>query len=1044
MTKQALQRYVHGPLDRLRQARFATNLPVRDILYKESGYHQWERRSDSEGWKPFDPGIGFGGHEYHCLFKTRILIPESWSDAPVRLRVRTGADDIWNNDNPQFLVFLDGNLVCGLDVRHVEVDLPAKRETMVVLYAYVNARKPDVFLDMDIYRVSPQLEALVYDLSLAYETALTVEEGSEAFLILSDACMRTVRAVDFSSVETIWDETKIACAATVLAEALAVPSATGRMHVAACGHSHIDMAWLWTLAQTREKSIRSYATVLYLMDRYPEYRFSSSQMQLLDFLKRDEPSLFARIKARVLEGRWEVEGAMWVESDAILTSGESLTRQIYWGKRWVKETFGKDQKILWLPDSFGFPATLPQIMAASGLSYFVTTKLGWNETNRMPHDMFAWKGLDGSKVLAYFVSGKDYESLAAYPKKPGNETTYNGILTPSQLLGTWQRFADADRMDTLLYLYGYGDGGGGPTKEMLEYEKRLSGGYPGLPDIHTSTALEFLERSAPSLDSLSQWYGELYLEYHRGTYTTMADIKRLNRACEQAAIQAEFFSSLLWSCDRNVPYPHAEYERAWKQLLLNQFHDILPGSAIAEVYELAERQLEEVLAIFETQATSARKALSDMIAVSHDDVIVFNSLGHCRTGLCLLEDTDCDAVYDMEGHRLVSARNGRNLWFLCHDVPAKGWRRYVLGHDSQESCSSFSWDGTCLDTPFYTVELDSDGTIRRLYDKDAEREVLAEGGRGNILSLTVDYPKEYDAWNIGKQRDMVQRLGGTVSYEVEEDSALRFTLRWKSTWGRSSFSQMMTCYAHDRRIDFRLDCDYQEEHLMLRTEFQVDVEAPRASYDIAYGVCERSTHSNTSWDEAQFEVPAHKWVDLSEETYGAALMSRQSYGYSAKGNRLALSLLRSPSYPNPKADRGSHSFVYALYPHPGRYLDGKVIEHGYELHQALVPVRPDCALMRLSGQGSLVSCDSDDLVIETVKKCEDRDSLILRILQLNGRRTSALLSSCLPIEGAFDCDLLERRLGVLDVRDGCVAISLKPHEIRTVELVVGGMQRSGV
>lgn len=1036
MNKEALQRYVKGPLEFLKQACFAESQLIEDIWVKECGYNQWNRRNEKTGWKPFDQSRGFGGHEYHCLLRTEVDIPKLWNDRSVRLRVHTGADDIWNNDNPQFLLFLNDELSSGLDVQHREAELPDTPTVSIVLYSYVNTNKPNVFLTISLYAVNTELESLVYDFCLAYETALTVEEFSEAYLILSEACLDTLRAIDLTSLEALQNQQMLSHARKKMMLHLSRFGDSGRMNLALTGHSHIDMAWLWTLEQTREKSLRSYATVLSLMDRYPHYIFSSSQMQLLAFIKQDFPSLFARIKERVLEGRWEVEGAMWVESDAILTSGESLTRQIFWGKRWVKEEFGKDQKVLWLPDCFGFPATLPQIMAGTNLSYFVTTKLGWNETNRMPHDLFRWEGLDGSEVLAYFVSSSDYEPIGAYPKKPGNETTYNGVFTPSQLLGTWQRFSDREMLPTLLYLYGYGDGGGGPTKEMLEREERLVGGYPGLPGVTTSTVRSFLESIDVPNDSLATWFGELYLEYHRGTYTTMAEVKRLNRSCEQSAMQAEFFSSLLWLLGQDA-YPHAAFEQTWKQLLLNQFHDILPGSSIKEVYDLALQQQENSLQTFTKYSRHAMEHIASLIAQTPADVVVFNTLGHNQSGLCKVSGCNATTVQDVQGIMLPSFHDGNDLYFVCTDVPSKGWKRLVLGTACEQVPSAFSWQERSLETPYYLVRFASDGTLSRLYDKEGKCEVLAPGGKGNIVTLSVDYPKEYDAWNIGKQgKDMRYCLDSETEYMVVANNALFFTIQWSQSWGKSLFVCQTTFYAHSKRIDFTLSCDFQEDQLMLRSEFQVDIRSPKASYDIAYGVCERTTHTNTSWDEAQFEVPAHKWVDLSDESYGVALMSKQNYGYAAKRNTLSLSLLRAPSHPNGTADRGEHHFTYALYPHEGRYQEAKVIEEGYALHQPLLAVKTEQHNGILSSEASLVSCPDTGIVLETVKKCEDRDSLLIRVLQLNGKRVKSHLHSLFPVLEAYQCNLLEERLSQLACNDKGVALSLRPHEIQTIELVL--------
>ncbi len=1037
MTKQQLQLFVQGPLQALKQSRYAQRMNVHDLQYKTCAYHDWDKRHERESWLPFDQSRGYGGHEYHALFRTLLKIPSSWVGRHVRLKVETGAKDIWNFNNPQFLVYLNDKLACGLDVRHTEVDLPPTEEVELVLYSYVSSEKQDVFLDISMYLANEELEAFVYDLDLAYETAMTVETGSEAYLVLCKACIEAIKAVDFSSLEALQNVPMLKRARAVLSEVLASLPSPSVSKVAVVGHSHIDMAWLWTVDQTREKGIRSYATVLSLMEQYPDYIFSSSQMQLLAFIKADMPSLYERIKARIAEGRWEVEGGMWVESDTILTSGESLARQFYWGKRWMKDEYGKDSVVLWLPDCFGFPATLPQIMKGAGISYFVTTKLGWNETNRFPHDVFAWQGLDGSRIFSYLVSTTDYESLASYPKKTSHETTYNGVLTPSQILGTRQRFQDKDLCFSNLHLYGYGDGGGGPTKQMLENHHRMKAGIPGLPKTYSSTVRDFLDKTKDAVQSPPVWEGELYLEYHRGTYTTMAEVKRLNRLCEQKAFASEFFCSLAWALDAKQLYPHQSFEQAWKMLALNQFHDILPGSSIKEVYETAIPQLQQVADTFDEAADRARSFLASNIAKTAEDVVVFNTLDFERSDVCCVEAAALCSIHDETGRRLPSYKQGSKLHFIACNVPSKGWKRYRLGNQQSQSALLFSWDEPKLETPCYEVVFAADGSLARLYDKMQQREVLSEGGRGNVFSLAVDLPKEYDAWNIGKQGAVMQyALDSEVHYRVLSCSELGITLEATWKWLKSTYCQQITFHAHSKRIDFNLHVDWHEDHLMLRTSFAVDVRSPRASYDIAYGVCERTTHANTSWDEVQFEVPAHKWVDLSEKTHGVALLSRQSYGYSAKGNMLTLSLLRAPAYPNSTADRGTHDFCYALLPHEGGYEQGKVIEEGYALHQSLVAERSEQSTGLVAGQFSLAKVDPAGVVIETIKKCEERPSLILRLISMAGRDGRFTLHFPLAVKQAWVCNLIEQRLEQLPVTAQAVKIAMKGHEIVSVELVL--------
>ncbi len=1033
MNPEQLQTFVEGPLRLLRQCRYTSLVPVREVFHKRCGYRQWNRIADGDGWIPYSPDSGFGGPDYRVIFRMTIHLPREWVGKRVRLKVESGAQDIWNFNNPQFLVFFDGEVACGLDVHHTEVDLPDRERIDVALYAYVSSKKPDTFLDIGYYLVNEELETLISHLTLAYETALTVESFSEAYLVLSKGCVETIKAMDFSSLEAACSPEGCAVAREKLAAILSSHGHRSQISVGVTGHSHIDMAWLWTLEQTREKALRSYANVLCLMERYPDYVFMSSQMQLLAFIEEEMPPLYEKICRRIEEGRWEVEGGMWIESDVILPSGESIVRQIYWGKRWMKEKYGRESEVLWLPDCFGFPATLPQIMAGTGLRYFVTTKLGWSERNKFPHDVFTWRGLDGSEVLAYLVSTTDYQPLGSYPKRTRGETTYNGRMNPSQLLGTWQRFQNQDVNTSYLHLYGFGDGGGGPTKEMLDRHQLMKEGYPGLPRTYSTTVHGFLKELEEKDLQLPSWEGELYLEYHRGTYTTMAEIKRLNRGCEQQALRSEFFASLAWALLPPFSYPHQDFEQAWKLLCLNQFHDILPGSSIKQVYDSAFIQLKEVHALLARQEERALSLLISNMTESAEDVVVFNTLGHQRTDLCSIK-TPHRALCDEQGRIMISNHDGEFLHFLGVDVPSKGWKRFRLIDERQEMTSPFTFSASTLDTPYYEVTFATNGSISRLRDKETRREVLTSG---NVLSLSVDLPKEYDAWNIGKQgSEMQYRFDEQISYNIHSNSAMKVCLEAEWRWLKSTYRQMVTFYAHTKRIDFDLQVDWQEDHLMLRTSFDVDVHAPRASFDIAYGVCERTTHTNTSWDEAQFEVPAHKWVDLSDGKRGIALLSRQSYGYAAKGRRLSLSLLRSPTYPNPEADRGEHSFGYSLFPHHGMWEEGGVVEEGWAIHQPLIAMPGVPGKAEIASSSSFLSLDDSPLVLETIKKAEERSSIILRIINPSRGECSAQLRCALHIREAYVCSLLEERMERLLVEGNHVSFEMHGHQIRCLELVV--------
>ncbi|WP_028974445.1 alpha-mannosidase [Spirochaeta cellobiosiphila] len=1039
MHKEALQNLLSYPLKVLQKACRNETYPVGPVKMKPCSYHDWNKVQEDSDWVDYDLKQAFGGEDKHWIFTTQVELPQEAIGKELRCSIGTGATDIWNYSNPQFLVYLDEKIHCGLDVSHRVFNFPSdKKTTQLSLYTYASTERPDVFLSIELYKHKEQLEQFCIDLKLAWETAKLLEEDQPAYRKVSLACAQAVQALDLRDLDSSDFYQSLSIAHDILKSLLGNES---DLTVNVVGHSHIDMAWLWTLDQTREKAVRSYATVLNLMDRYPEYIFSSSQPQMLEWLRHDQPALFEQIMARVKEGRWEIEGGMWIESDTILTSGESLVRQFLWGKSWLKDQVGVDSKILWLPDCFGFPATLPQIIAGCGIKYFVTTKLGWNRSNRIPHDLFKWKGLDGSEVLAFMVTSKDYEPPSNYPRKKSNETTYNGLLNPKQILGTWQRFQDKDQTTNTLHLYGYGDGGGGPTAGMLERQRRLSQGYPGVPRTKQTTVLDFLETIEKDMTKPATWVGELYLEYHRGTYTSITKTKQLNRLCENTAMETEALCSLAWL--QGEKYPHQELEQIWKTILLNQFHDILPGSSIQAVYEESHRQMEGALEALKALGQKAKDALAKHIATKEEEFVVLNPVSAKRDAIVTVPAEPGYSIRKGNDQYPVSWHDGSQLHFLATELPSKGWDSYELVKETKEFDIPFEYKNGHLSTPYYEIELQNDFTITSLLDKSEGREIVPQGAKANTLQLFADYPEDYDAWNLGiqgKEQNWAIDNPGTINVRV--CNPLFITLEIERTHLKSTYHQTITCYAHKRQIDFNVDIDWHEDHLILRSLFPTEILAPRASYQIAYGVCERTTHNNTSWDEAAFEVPAHAWVDLSEEGYGVALMSPHSYGYSAKEGLLSISLLRSPTYPYPKADRGRQKLSYSLLPHTGRYQEGQVVDAGYALHHKPMVLTNEQKKASLPSSLESFSLQESNVTCETLKKAEKRDSLILRLIETDGKRGPATVNSDYEILEAWECNLLEERIRQLEVSNNRVQLPLKARQITTIEILCNGISRT--
>lgn len=1053
--KQAyLENRIQPVLQLLQEYSVVESMDIPEFYMKECGIHSWQTiLEDCRQWdRRYVSGQVWGGVDYHCCFKQMVTLPASFAGQPVYCRVRTGKTDIWNYDNPQFLAFVDGELVCGLDVNHTEFRLfeeaPAGCTVELAFYAYCSTSRNDLFLDVSLCLRQEEVRALYYDLAMPFESLRLLSTEEVQYHRLSQCLHEALNRLDLRLPGSPSFLESVQVAQSWLRQEVYSETPGSKEHshaVQHCiGHTHIDIAWLWTVEQTREKAIRSFSTALHLMEQYPEYKFMSSQPQLYAFVKRDYPELYARIKERIAEGRWEIEGGMWLEADCTLTSGESLIRHILYGKQFMREEFGRDSEVLWLPDVFGYSAALPQIMVKSGLNYFMTTKINWNDTNPLPHDTLMWQGIDGTEVLSYFITTKDYDKSLAVNPNPNFSTTYNGTLTPNQVKGGWQRYQNKDLNAEILQCYGNGDGGGGPTADMLENARRMKTGLPGIPRVEHTFVRDFfhgLEDRVKDSPLLPRWVGELYLEYHRGTYTSMARNKRWNRKCELLLGDAELLSVLGALYSPDGPYPYEALRRSWEPVLLNQFHDILPGTAIAEVYETTEKQYEAVQQQGVSLMDRALSMLCDRQDTGH--ITVFNTLSWKRTELVALQGIPAGTViYD--GNKPLPSYESADgtLFFLAADIPGKGGSMYRIGSRdelSEASPALLVQTGARLSTPFYDIQLDEEGYFTSIFDLEEERELVAAGARANELQVFTDRPREYDAWNIDAHyAEQMWRMGGLEESVITENNGLFAVLRQKRRFLSSTVQQEIVFYRHTKRIDFRTVIDWRESSLLLKTAFPTTVLAAKAVYDIQFGNVERPTHRNTSWDAARFEVSAHKWADLSEYGYGVSLMNDCKYGYDIHGSVLRLTLLKSAVYPNPDADKELHRFTYSLYSHGGDFREGRVIQEASALNSPVYALRGSIRPGLDAAFSGLISCGEPNLVVEAVKQAESGNGIVIRLYEAYGKRTRAACKLRIPgLTGVTECDLMENPSGPLVLKDEAVTLELKPYEIKTLLATCG-------
>jgi alpha-mannosidase len=753
--------------------------------------------------------------------------------------------------------------------------------------------------------------------------------------------------------------------------------------LAITGHAHIDLAWLWPLAETRRKANRTFHTMIGLMKRYPDFRFNQSTAQLYAFIEEDDPELFAAIKERAAAGQWEPIGAMWVEPDTNMPTGESFVRQLLYGQRYFERAFGRRHTVCWLPDCFGFSPALPQLLRQAGVDNFFTIKVNWSETNKMPFDLFWWEGLDGSRVLAH-----------TFDNPVGG---YNAEIGPSASAETWRNFRGKALARESLLSFGFGDGGGGPTEEMIERQRQMAD-FPALPAMRPVNVAEWFGalHDLPGAGELPTWVGEMYLELHRGTLTTQGRTKYLHRRAERALIAAEVLASMAALAGAPVA---PSLEPQWRIILRNEFHDILPGSSIREVYEQAEAELSGVVAAGRHAQDEHLSALIDRLGVggSKPGVLVVNpDLSprplrlHCNGALPGGQAVEGGSVLTMD--RAVPGLSAATM--IAVAAP-----------------SGLSVARNRLENDLVRVELADDGTVTSLYDKRARREALA--GRANQIWAYVDKPRNWDAWDL---EDDYTRNGEEIvasSAEVVESGPHRAAIRVVRKFRNSEIVQTVRLWANSARVEFTTDIDWHDRRILLKARFPLAVRADHATFECAHGVIRRATHRNTSWDQARFEVAAHRFVDLSEHGYGVALLNDGKYGHHAVGNELGISLLRSPVYPDPLADEGRQSFTYALYPHAGDWFTGGVLAEAEDLNQ---PLFCRAASIEAEKVWTAVVVDGMQLGLSALKPAEDGSGLILRMYEPAGARGTISVTPSGPWSVAGAVDLLEDAAAAADLQ----------------------------
>ena len=1039
---------------------------LRGLIYEDIlEIPQWETRtgmftwegtySDAEEtWSIMRIGDRWDCRDFHTRwFRADVTVPAAFAGKPLALELEFGGEAE---------VRINGELASGLsswlnpwagtrtrvyltDCAEAGAVYNIEAECMLQYGEFSHMRKKGAtsvtytFRSAKLVTLDPVVEGYCFDIQVAFDSMKVLRSPLDNFIHSSDRIPETMLSLLESSAKDSYYYERVK---VVLIHSLtrvdfdfdragtvaSIPEAaeifrTGMEQlprdfhflIKFVGQAHIDTAWLWPVVESIRKTRNTFSNVCALMDRYPEFTFAFSQPQLFEFVKDHYPKLHERVKEKVAKGQLELVGNTWVEMDTNIPSGESLVRQILYGRQFFLDEFGHCSDVFWMPDVFGYSWALPQIIKRSGMKYFFTSKLINNDDNRFPYSLFRWKGMDGTTIPAYL-----------------QRLNYNGNTTAATLNSLYQRYDQKDITDEALMTFGYGDGGGGPNYQMLESARRLQN-FPGLPRLEMTTSRNFFESVDHLQDKLPVWNDEMYYEFHRGTYTTQANVKKNNRKGEFLYRQAEMMNVFAGQ-DAGTAYPYDKFLAGYKKLLTNQFHDIMPGSSINLVYQEAAKSYGFVLDNGRALLNQAADALVKQIPHDENSVVVFNFLSWPVDSLVELPHKE-GAVF-ADGVEVPSFREGNKLVFQARQVPAMGYRRYQLKQTAPAAVDNGSLHVTVntMENRFFKITLDANGNIDSIFDKHNQREVLC--GKSNVLKIFEDKPGIETAWNIDiEYQNKEWALQNADSVEVLSADGMKGIIRTVRSFNKSRFTQDIVIYRDSDKIDFFNHLDWQETEKMLKAEFNVDILSPRATYEIQFGAIQRTTHENTSWDRTKFEACGHKWADLSEGNYGVSLLNDCKYGYDIKDSRMRLTLLRSSIDPDPVADRGQHDFVYSLYPHKGNWIEAGTVRAGYELNCPLFPVVcTDTGDGTLPTEKSYLSSGHSNVIIDTIKAAEAGDGIIVRVYESTGSKTNAWLDLGFDVSNAIECNLVETEEAPLAICNGRLSFTIKPFEVKTFKL----------
>ncbi|MFD4871906.1 alpha-mannosidase [Streptomyces sp. NPDC058420] len=998
---------------RIKPAIYAATAPFTVEAWQAPGEPVSFDEAAAAPYEPFAMGTPWGPPWGTTWFRMHGQVPAEWAGRRVEAVIDLGFTGDWPGNQAEALVHLtDGTPLKAVNPlnQYVAIANPAEGGE-VIDYLVEAASNPDIlandfseptplgdvltagdrplyaFRRADLAVLDEEVFHLDLDVQVLRELMLELGEHDPRRHEIMHALDRALDLLDLDDVAGSAADVRAA-----LKPVLAKPANASAHIVSGVGHAHIDSAWLWPIRETKRKTSRTFSNVTSLADEYEDFIFACSQAQQYEWVRDNYPQVWARIQESVKRGQWAPVGGMWVESDGNLPGGEAIARQLVHGKRFFIEHFGIETKGVWLPDSFGYNAAYPQLAKLAGNEWFLTQKISWNQTNKFPHHTFWWEGIDGTRIFTHFPP----------------VDTYNARFSGEEMSRAVRNYQEKGNATRSLAPFGWGDGGGGPTREIMERARRLAD-LEGSPKVVVEHPDEFFAKARAEYPDAPVWVGELYLELHRATYTSQARTKQGNRRSEHRLREAELWATTAALHVPGYAYPYEKLDKLWKTVLLHQFHDILPGSSIAWVHREAEAEYARVATELEELTAAAVAALGG------GGTRVFNTSPFDRA-------------------EVIRTATGVPMYAT---VPANGSAPLAAEYVPQ----AVTVTDRVLDNGVVRVELADDGTLASVRDlRHGGREVLAD--QGNLLRLHTDLPNYWDAWDVDKHyKNRFTDLLDADSITVVDQDPLLGAIRVERSFGKGSkIVQTITVRAGSPRIDFETDIDWHEAEKFLKAGFPVDIRAAHSSAEIQFGHIQRPTHTNTSWEAARFEVSGHRWVHLAEPGYGVAVINDSTYGHDVSRTvredggtttTVRLSLVRAPRIPDPGADQGKHRITYSLL--PGASIEDAVAE-GYALNLPL----------RVADSGGapdpVVSVDGGGITVEAVKLADDESGdVVVRLYESNGGRAEGVLRTGFPLAGARITDLLERPLPDEVTVDGdSVAVSLRPFQILTLRLERAG------